>query len=611
MTSMRIIFVRMLAIRHHIIIISIDASKWVFMKIFFITTSFNGMAQRAWLELDRLNHQVVVHIAADDGDMIEAVEAFQPDLIVAPFLKKKIPPEIWKKHVCLIIHPGIKGDRGASSLDWAILNREKEWGVTILQANEKMDAGAIWASHRFAMRPASKACIYRHEVTQAAIKGLLEAVEKSRDEAFEPNLLDYSKAAVNGKWKRSTRQEDFGFSWDDSTEEIILKIRAADSDPGVVAKINKTEYYCYGAHGEDTLTGKPGEVIARRNKAICMGTGDGAIWLTHLKGIAKGAIKLPSVMVLDEDAQQISESTLDPFDEPEGATFQEIYYEEEGAVGFLYFDFYNGAMSTDQCNRLQQAFKKAKEQPVKVVVLMGGRDLWSNGIHLNVIEHAESPADESWANINAIDDLIEEIIRSTDHFIISALQGNAGAGGVPLALAADKVLARKGIVLNPHTRQMGLYGSEYWTYLLPRRIGIEKATHFTEQCLPWGTAVAKEIGLIDDVFETTAEAFRKEVRKRAQKTAQLSWFDKLIASKRFQRRKDEAVKPLDQYREKELSAMKKNFYDNNRDYDLKRYCFVHKIHDASQVESIQGKDLYSSRRMIYRKYKTEKINYEE
>jgi putative two-component system hydrogenase maturation factor HypX/HoxX len=228
-----------------------------------------------------------------------------------------------------------------------------------------------------------------------------------------------------------------------------------------------------------------------------------------------------------------------------------------------------------------------------------------------VIENAENPADESWANINAIDDLIEEIICTTDHYIIAAMQGNAGAGGVPFALAADKVLARKGIVFNPHTRKMGLYGSEYWTYLLPGRIGTEKAKDFTEQCLPWGMAVAMEIGLIDGFFEDNAADFRNRVRQSAQKTAQISWFDKLLASKRFQRRKDEAFKPLNEYREAELKEMKKNFYEDNWDYNMKRYCFVHKIHDQSEVEPVQGKDLYSSRRKIYRRRKWEAVHYEE
>ena len=50
--------------------------------------------------------------------------------------------------------------------------------------------------------------------------------------------------------------------------------------------------------------------------------------------------------------------------------------------------------------------------------------------------------------------------------------GDTAAGGVPLALAADHVVARDDVVLNPYYQHMGgLYGSEYWTYLLPRRVG--------------------------------------------------------------------------------------------------------------------------------------------
>jgi len=181
------------------------------MKILFLTTAFNGMAQRAWIELDRLNHAVKVQIASSSAAMEVAVADFQPELIIAPFLKKKIPESIWKNHTCLIIHPGIKGDRGASSLDWAILKEEKEWGVTILQAAEKMDAGAIWASTTFPMRTGTKACLYRHEVTQAAIKGLLSAVENFQDPTFQPEPLDYANSTIKGTWNRSTQAIDFQF----------------------------------------------------------------------------------------------------------------------------------------------------------------------------------------------------------------------------------------------------------------------------------------------------------------------------------------------------------------------------------------------------------------
>ncbi|GJM33787.1 MAG: hydrogenase maturation protein [Saprospiraceae bacterium] len=581
------------------------------MKILFLTTAFNGLAQRAWLELDRLNHQVRVQIATDAVVMENAVEEFQPELIIAPFLKKKIPENIWKNHVCLVIHPGIKGDRGASSLDWAILKEEKEWGVTLLQATEKMDAGAIWASRTFPMRKVPKACLYRHEVTQAAMESLLEAVEKFEHKSFQPTPLDYANPDIKGTWNRSTRPSDYQFSWTDAAADILKKIRAADSEPGVLIQLFDEEYYAFGGHLEERLTGNAGQILAKRNQAICIATADNAIWLTHLKANQEGAIKLPATLALGQDADVIPSDERSPFDQKSGATFQEIRYEQEGEVGFIYFDFYNGAMNVDQCNRLRETIIEAKKRPIKIIVLMGGEDVWSNGIHLNTIEYADNPADESWANINAIDDLILEIIQSPNHYMVAALQGNAGAGGVPFALAGDKVLARNGIVLNPHTKNMGLYGSEYWTYLLPKRIGTEKANHFTEQCLPWGTALAKEIGLIDDVFGATAADFRQEVKKVAHEIAGLSYFDKLLMAKRFQQKKDSRVKALAKYREEELVRMRVNFYENDENYDEKRYWFVHKIYDAEQGQSVEDRDWYSSRRKIYRRRKWESIDYDK
>ena len=74
-------------------------------------------------------------------------------------------------------------------------------------------------------------------------------------------------------------------------------------------------------------------------------------------------------------------------------------YEEADGVGWLAFEFYNGAMSVDQCRRLLAAYEFALARPTRVLVLAGGREFWSNGMNLNVIEAMTSPADASWANI--------------------------------------------------------------------------------------------------------------------------------------------------------------------------------------------------------------------
>jgi len=576
------------------------------------------MSQRAWVELDRLNHQVKVHIVSTQSNMTEAVNEYDPDLIIAPYLKTAIPEIIWQKYTCLIVHPGIPGDRGSSSLDWAILNNEGEWGVTILQATGKMDAGPVWATSEFPVRNVSKSFLYRHEVTQAAMQALLLAVQRFEEKNFIPKASNEISLTGKGKWNRPTRQNDFRFSWSEETASIIRKINAADSYPGALCNIFGDEYFCYGAIEEEILNGDPGAILAQRHHAICIATKDSALWIQCLKRNEDGLIKLPAIFAMGDKGRNIPESDLNIFeDDPTIKTFREIRYEEANQVGYLHFDFYNGAMSTEQCNRLRRAFIATRQRNIKVIVLLGGEDIWSNGIHLNLIEASRDPAQASWENIHAIDDLIHEIICTDTHYIISAMHGNAGAGGVALALAADKVLAKRGIVFNPHTRNMGLYGSEYWTYLLPKRIGTQRAVLFTEQCLPWGTDIAMEVKLIDTCLpagpahsENTFKAFMQEVKTTAEEVVQLSYFPQLLNAKKFKRNRDESYKPLQKYREEELEKMHKNFFEDDGGYDYKRYCFVHKINYEEKINGVSDKDLFSERRKIWRRRKYEKLFYE-
>lgn len=541
------------------------------MRILFLTHTFNSLAQRLHIELGRRGHEVSVEFDINDAVTVEAVALFRPDLIVAPFLKRAIPEETWRKHVCLVVHPGIKGDRGPSALDWAILRNETEWGVTVLQASGAMDAGDIWAEARFAMRPASKGSLYRNEVTEAAVRALLDAVAKFAAGGFAPEALDYERPDVRGRLHQPTRQADRAIDWrQDDMVTVLRKIRSADGFPGVLDETHGEPVYLFDAHAETMLRGVPGEIIARHEGAICRATVDGAVWIGHLKRKPEHepTFKLPATMVLRDKLAGVPEA--------EPSDWREIRYEERGEVGILHFDFYNGAMGTEQCERLRAAYLDACQRPTRMIVLAGGEDFWSNGIHLNLIEAAASSADESWRNINAMNDLARAIIETTSHLTISALQGNAGAGGVFLALAADKVVARDGVVLNPHYKAMGnLYGSEYWTYLLPRRVGAARAHGITENRLPLDAAQAKEIGLIDDCFGSDRAEFRREVERLALQMARDS--KELLAAKRERRLNDEARKPLAAYRAEELVHMKRNFYGFDPSYHVARYNFVCKI----------------------------------
>jgi putative two-component system hydrogenase maturation factor HypX/HoxX len=208
---------------------------------------------------------------------------------------------------------------------------------------------------------------------------------------------------------------------------------------------------------------------------------------------------------------------------------------------------------------------------------MGGRDFFCNGINLNNIEAADNPADESWRSIAAMDDFVLEVLNTMSHLTIGALRGNAGAGGALMALAADKVYARTGVVLNPHYKGMGgLYGSEYWTYTLPRRVGQDMALQLTQGCAPLGTRKAKAIGLIDDAFGADVGDFEAQLHTRAQALARHPGFWNLLEAKHERRIADERKKPLAIYRREELAQMRLNFYGPDPTYHEARRRFVYK-----------------------------------
>jgi putative two-component system hydrogenase maturation factor HypX/HoxX len=127
-----------------------------------------------------------------------------------------------------------------------------------------------------------------------------------------------------------------------------------------------------------------------------------------------------------------------------------------------------------------------------------------------------------------------------------------------LAIAADEVVARKSVILNPHYKGLGnLYGSEYWTYSLPRRVGAAKALEFINSCLPLGTKKALEAGLIDHAFGDSLEQFCGFLQSFAETTAQSPNADRRLVEKKERRARDNLIKTLDQYRAEELQRIRR------------------------------------------------------
>ncbi|MGW5205839.1 hydrogenase maturation protein [Streptomyces griseoincarnatus] len=582
------------------------------MDILLVASAFNSLSQRVFAELSDRGHRVDVVLAAHGAEAVRAaVSESRPELIIAPMLKTALPDDVWREHTCLIVHPGPPGDRGPSALDWAIAEDASHWGVTVLQAGAAMDAGDVWAAESFAVPPVGKSDLYRNEVSDAAMAAVLLAVQRYADGSFKPS--SQNDPAIRVVWRDFFRQERRRIDWEnDSTETVLRSLRAADSQPGVLDELLGREVFLHGGAPEDQLRGHPGDLLATRAGAVCRATRDGAVWILELRPRKSSGdpspFRRPAAPVLasfpaSPGTTTGSERPPRSGDRPAGLpevtaplelpserkTWTDIRYRCHGDVGFLAFSFPGGAMSTSHCHRLLAAYRYALTRPTSVLVLGGSRDFFSNGIHLNVIEASADPAGESWANLNAMNDLVEAVLRTTDRLVVAALGGNAAAGGVMLALAADEVWCRDGVVLNPHYRRMGLYGSEYWTYSLPRRVGSETAQRLTTDAVPVSAASAARIGLVDRLVPASVREFPDEVERMAAALAAAPGLGRRIAMKAAARRTDEGRRPLAEYRRAELARMHTVFFDPHAPYHALRSAFVRKLpHGSARPLSTAG-----------------------
>ena len=549
------------------------------MRILLIVSSFNSLTQKIFCYLKDEGYKVSVEFAIDKKEMLKAVKSFKPDLILSPFLKRFIPKEIYEKIPTFIFHPGPIGDRGANSLDHALLQSKKRWGAVFLRANEEIDGGDIYTESFFYLREAPKSSIYRREVSDNALFMLRELLKNIKNRDFKP------KQQILNPIHQILTQEERKIDWfNDSTKEIIKKINASDSYPGVKDNILGVECYLFGAHYEERLRGAIKEIIAKRDGAICIGTKDAAVWISHLKEPQR--FKLPASYVLKERLKGIKERRLPLIFDQSYKTFYEIYTKKSGDIIYLYFNFHNGAMSSEQCIRLKYAIEYLKEK-CRVLVLMGGEDFFSNGIHLNILEDSKKQGEDGWSNINAMNDLIKSVIFCDEIITVASFGSNAGAGGVFLGLACDFAVAKDGVVLNPHYKTLGLSGSEYHTFTLPKRVGQKMSEYLLDKSLPVSAKRAKDIKMIDEIFDKSKyieslEEYCQNLLKDEDK------YDDFIYQK--QDFLEENKEYINSCKEEELRVMYPEFWDEKSPFHHLRREFVYKICPAFTPKRLKDTD---------------------
>ncbi|PIS35016.1 MAG: methionyl-tRNA formyltransferase [Parcubacteria group bacterium CG08_land_8_20_14_0_20_38_56] len=160
------------------------------------------------------------------------IENLKPDLGIVAAYGKILPKDILDipKYGFINIHPSLLPKyRGPSPIQYAILNGEKEAGITIILMNEKVDAGPILSNIKYQILNIK--ITYKElekELAELGAKLLIEIIPKWINREIRPIPQDESRAT----YTKILTREDGKIDWQKSAKEIESQIRAFNPEPG-------------------------------------------------------------------------------------------------------------------------------------------------------------------------------------------------------------------------------------------------------------------------------------------------------------------------------------------------------------------------------------------
>ena len=170
----------------------------------------------------------------NSAEIVGKIAANKPDLIVVIAFGQKIGNELvtLPPKGAINVHASLLPKyRGAAPINWAIINGEKETGISIITLAEKMDAGKILAQTKTAIVADETADQLHDRLAQMAAPLLLEATGKIADNIITYTEQDHSKVTRAPKLKKSDGFLDFS----EAAEILRRKILGLWSWPGAAA----------------------------------------------------------------------------------------------------------------------------------------------------------------------------------------------------------------------------------------------------------------------------------------------------------------------------------------------------------------------------------------
>lgn len=207
----------------------------------------------------------------------------KPDIIVTAAYGQIIPIELlnYPKYGCINVHGSLLPKlRGGAPIHHAIMNGDKEAGVTIMYMDKKMDAGDIISQRSIEIDDDMILDKLYYKLSLLGRDLLMDTL---------PSIID----GTNNRIKQNEDEVTFGYNitkeeekinFNDKIDNVYNKIRGLSSIPGAYAIINGKRMKIYMAEKTNIISDAiPGTILDINSGGIFVSTNDYVIKLTDIK----------------------------------------------------------------------------------------------------------------------------------------------------------------------------------------------------------------------------------------------------------------------------------------------------------------------------------------
>ena len=229
-----------------------------------------------------------------EAEMVETLRSYKPDAIVVAAYGQILPESILSipPYGCINIHASLLPKyRGAAPIQWAILNGDKETGVTIQQMEKGLDTGDMWSRVVVPIDAKETGESLHDKLMEAGAKLLVETLPIIEAGKITPEKQDESLAVFYAaKLDKAMGHIDFA----KPAEVIERLIRGLNSWPSAYTFYKGKTLKIWDA---DVVEGKegaiPGSVIRTGKEFFDIACGEGALRVltVQLEGKKKMSVK--------------------------------------------------------------------------------------------------------------------------------------------------------------------------------------------------------------------------------------------------------------------------------------------------------------------------------